>query len=75
MKFLANMSHEIRTPLNSVLGFSDLLYEMEDDSEKRAHLKVIQNSGDHLLSIINDILDFSKLETESLDLDLEAFTI
>ena len=75
MKFLANMSHEIRTPLNSVLGFSDLLYEMEDDSEKRAHLKVIQNSGDHLLGIINDILDFSKLETESLDLDLEAFTI
>lgn len=75
MKFLANMSHEIRTPLNSILGFSDLLHEMEEDIVKRSHLDIIRNSGDHLLAIINDILDFSKLETESLQLEIVPFTM
>ena len=32
--FLANISHEIRTPLNAIVGFSNLLIESKDVSER-----------------------------------------
>lgn len=60
--FLANMSHEIRTPLNGMLGFAELLKFTDDRKEKLEYIKIINNSGNQLLSIINDIIDISKIE-------------
>ena len=60
--FLANMSHEIRTPLNSVIGFSDLLFDMITDEKQKDYLLSIKTSGESLISLINDILDLSKIE-------------
>jgi len=62
-QFLAKMSHELRTPLNAILGFSQMMNR--DDSlsvEQRQHLKIINRSGEHLLSLINDVLEMSKIE-------------
>ncbi len=62
--FLANMSHELRTPLNAILGFSQL---MQRDNgltlEQHQNLEIINNSGQHLLTLINDVLEMSKIET------------
>ena len=68
--FLANMSHEIRTPMNAILGFSQILQQMESDEEKQQFLSSIITSGKTLLSIINDILDVSKLESGKFNLVL-----
>ena len=64
--FLANMSHEIRTPLNAIIGFIDILYKGETDTDKQNKLRIISESGYSLLTIINDILDFSKIENNKL---------
>ncbi|KPA16539.1 Signal transduction histidine kinase, partial [Candidatus Magnetomorum sp. HK-1] len=48
-EFLANMSHEIRTPLNSILGFSDLLSKMVQDSKEKNYINAINSSGRSLL--------------------------
>jgi signal transduction histidine kinase len=68
--FLANMSHEIRTPLNSILGYSQLLHRESGFTEKQLKsLKIIEESGNHLLGLLNDVLDISKIEAEKMDKD------
>lgn len=65
--FLANMSHEIRTPLNAIVGFSSLLAETDDPSEKQEFAHIISTNNELLLQLINDIIDMAKIESGSLD--------
>ncbi|MEO5342909.1 MAG: response regulator [Gammaproteobacteria bacterium SHHR-1] len=67
--FLANMSHEIRTPLNAILGMTHLLLEASPDGEQGRRLRIIADSGQHLLNLINDILDLSKIDADKLELE------
>ena len=75
-KFIANMSHELRTPLNAIIGYSDLLKDSPDLSEK--HKKYTGNilvSGKHLLQLINNILDISKIEAGMFSLEYSVFSV
>jgi CheY-like chemotaxis protein/nitrogen-specific signal transduction histidine kinase len=72
-EFLANMSHEIRTPLNAMFGFIKILEEKELDEESKKYLRIIERSGENLLTIINDILDFSKLESGKFKIEMIEF--
>lgn len=77
-EFLANMSHELRTPLHAILGMSDIL-------SRRIHgplepgqlesLRIVEESGKHLLALINDILDLSKIEAGQITLDLNPINV
>ena len=66
--FLANMSHELRTPLNGILGYSQILQRDKSLTSRQAEaLQIMQQSGEHLLTLLNDILDISKIEAGSMD--------
>jgi PAS domain S-box-containing protein len=73
--FLASMSHELRTPLNAIIGFTGtLLMELPGPLNEAQHrqLRIVENSGKHLLSIINDLLDLAKIESTAVQLALES---
>lgn len=72
--FLANMSHELRTPLNGILGYTQILQRDRTltDRQQRA-IDIIQQSGEHLLTLLNDILDLSKIEAGHLEVVFGEF--
>lgn len=73
--FLANMSHEIRTPLNAIVGFSNLLSDSKEQSEKFEYVKIINENNQLLLQLINDILDLSKIEAGTLEFNIAPVDI
>jgi PAS domain S-box-containing protein len=74
--FLANMSHELRTPLNAILGFSELLREQLDLSDRhKSFLNNVHDAGRHLLELINDVLDISRVEAGKMELRRETIVL
>jgi two-component system, cell cycle sensor histidine kinase DivJ len=75
--FLATMSHELRTPLNAIIGFSEMIAQedvlMIDAAKRKEYAQLINDSGQHLLSVVNGILDMSKMESGKFELSPEPF--
>ena len=72
---LANVGHELRTPMNSILGFADLLMDMDLTEEQLAYVKLLRQSGSQLLSMINNILDYSKATASRIEIDAIGFDL
>ncbi len=74
--FLAAMSHELRTPLNGVIGYAQLL---QNDTrlvqDQRERLRIVHQSGEHLLRMINDVLDLAKIEAGKIELRPAPFAL
>jgi cell cycle sensor histidine kinase DivJ len=76
-RFLATMSHELRTPLNAIIGFSEMIVQedvlMVDAARRKEYAQLINDSGQHLLSVVNGILDMSKMESGNFEITPEPF--
>ena len=76
-RFLATMSHELRTPLNAIIGFSEMIVQEDalrlDAIRRKEYAQLINDSGQHLLSVVNGILDMSKMETGNFEILPEPF--
>lgn len=79
--FLGNVSHALRTPLNSIIGFSEVMMNAEDNSipysERKDMLRLINDSGYQLLGFIDELLQLSDIEGEEMlfnrsEVDLET---
>ncbi|MBR1177633.1 PAS domain S-box protein [Bradyrhizobium sp. KB893862 SZCCT0404] len=76
-RFLATMSHELRTPLNAIIGFSEMIAQeqtlMLGAGQRKEYAQLINDSGQHLLSVVNGILDMSKMESGNFEIASEPF--
>jgi cell cycle sensor histidine kinase DivJ len=76
-RFLATMSHELRTPLNAIIGFSEMIVQEATlplgATRRKEYAQLINDSGQHLLSVVNSILDMSKMESGNFEILPEPF--
>lgn len=62
-RFLATMSHEIRGPVAGIIGTADAMIRRAESPEEKNRLKVIRDSGDHLVRLLTHVLDYTKAES------------
>lgn len=70
-KFFSIMAHDLRNPFQSLLGFSELLLEDPDVSEKSAQKKYAQaifNSSKTLYSLVENLLTWAGTQTNKIKL-------
>ncbi len=74
--FMNNVTHEFKTPLTSIIGYSDLLNQYNDDPvllENAA--RTIKSEGERLLLMVEKLLYLSSLEHVGLVAKYEEFCI
>lgn len=70
-EFVANISHELRTPLTTILGWPEIIIDMDGEPQIAIQAaKAIQKDGQVLLKLLEDVIDLSKIEAGQLELDL-----
>ncbi len=76
-EFFATVSHELRTPLTSMIGYGELMHDLEELSPQgRRFLSVIMRSAERELRLVDDLLTLVAIEESGLairssEIDLE----
>ncbi|MDY5022592.1 MAG: transporter substrate-binding domain-containing protein [Blautia sp.] len=74
--FLSKMSHDIRTPMNAIIGMTALAeHHADDEAAVRQYLEKMHVSEKYLLSLLNEVLDMSKIESGTIELKKQPFSI
>ena len=65
-QFLRNLSHEIRTPLNVILGFLNILADLDIEDFKKDgldHFNIVRQNADHFLIRVNDLVELALIHS------------
>lgn len=64
---IANMSHELRTPMTGIIGFSEMLKDMLQNSEYTEVIQNILDSSRRLMRTLDSILNLSIFESGKMN--------
>jgi PAS domain S-box-containing protein len=71
--FMSMVSHELRTPLTAIIGYSDLLEQVDLTRKPELFAQIldkIRDRGGRMRSLIDDLLEVSQIQSGPLQLDL-----
>lgn len=76
-EFLSNISHELRTPLTSILAFVETLQDgaIDDQTNNRRFLGVIQKNAERMHHLINDISELSSIEAGKVRIEVKKLNL
>ncbi len=77
-ELISNVSHDLRTPLASMHGYVDtlLLKNNElDAGQRKRYLEITRKHTQRLGELIGDLFELSKLDSGSMPLSLETFSL
>lgn len=72
-EFIGMISHELRTPLGVILGWVEILRDMEQEYPPLVEpLEVIERNAKTQVSLINDLLDISRIVSGKMRINPQA---
>ena len=77
-ELISNVSHDLRTPLAIIHGYVDTLLlknEQLDPDERARYLQVTRKHTLRLGDLIGDLFELSKLDSGSMPMSLETFSL
>ncbi len=72
--FFGLVSHELRTPLTSIIGYTELLAEVEAanlSEQGRRFIEVIERNSRRELSLVGDLLLLTKITAGTFEIELD----
>ena len=73
-ELLSNVSHDLRTPLTMIVGYSEMMKDIEEERNIE-NLDIIIKEAKRLNNLVNDLLDVSRIENSALTLHKEEVSI
>lgn len=77
--FLNNITHEIRTPLSILVGFLDVIAEIDVENfkdESKEYRKMLDHNIRTFLTMMNNLIEVSRLEAgEALGCEITKFSV
>jgi two-component system, OmpR family, phosphate regulon sensor histidine kinase PhoR len=67
---VATVSHELRTPLTSIIGYVELMTDLDEEDlslPARRMLEVIERNANRELRLVNDLLDLSSIDVTTVE--------
>ena len=71
---IANVSHDLRTPLTLIEGYAEVMRDIPGENTPE-NVQIIIDETARLSSLVNDLLDISRLQSGTLKLEKEVFSI
>lgn len=72
---IINISHDLRTPLTAILGYLDLLEQVEKSEEVERYIDVIKNRAELLKQLTEELFQYSIIITTEVDTTKEPVII
>lgn len=73
-KLLANISHDLKTPLTMIVGYAEMIRDIETENNPD-NINVIINEAQRLSYLVNDLLDLSSFRDQRINLHYENIEV
>lgn len=71
---IANVSHDLRTPLTMITGYAEVMRDLPGENTPE-NVQIIIDEATRLTTLVNDLLDLSKLQSGTITLNPEPFSL
>jgi signal transduction histidine kinase len=61
-QFVANICHELRTPVSTIIGYGEILRDVNFKGDPRSILDRLVNNGQELSQLMDDLLNFARID-------------
>jgi signal transduction histidine kinase len=70
--FVANICHELRTPVTTIIGFGEVLRDLNVQGDARNILDRLVNNGQELSQLMDSLMNYSRMEADGSSAQVEV---